>query len=260
MRENPVKAALKAGKTVVGAGIGLAPNPLVVRVLANAGYDFLFIDTEHNLISPENLIAVVQMARACGISPIVRPNDNEYHLIASALDSGADGLIIPRIETPEQAAQLISYAKYPPMGVRGCGGTAFFDLKPPSDWGAGLVWLNEQTLIAPQVESVKAIDNLEKTLQVPGIDVIVVGPQDLSISLGVPGQHNHPKEIEAIDHVIAICKKHNTPCGIVMGNGDLAKPWVEKGMRFVVAGTDLGMLLQGGIKNVQTVRAAISQS
>jgi 2-dehydro-3-deoxyglucarate aldolase/4-hydroxy-2-oxoheptanedioate aldolase len=259
MRENPVKAALKAGKTVVGAGIGVAPNPLVVRIMANAGYDFLFIDTEHALISPENLIAVVQMARACGISPIVRPNDNEYHLIANALDSGADGLIIPRIETAEQAARLISYAKYPPLGIRGCGGTAFFDMKPPSDWSAGLVWLNEQTLICPQVESVTAIENLEKTLAIPGIDVIVIGPQDLSISLGVPGQHGHPKEIEAIDHVIAVCKKHGVPCGIVMGSGDLAKPWVEKGMQFVVAGTDQGMLLQTGTKNVQIVRAATGQ-
>ena len=259
MRENPVKAALKAGKTVVGAGLTVAANPLVVRIFANAGYDFLFIDTEHSMIAPDMLVQVVQMARNCGISPIVRPNDNEYHLVASALDAGADGLIVPRIETPEQAAKLVSYAKYPPLGVRGCGGTAFFDFNAPN-WVEGLPWLNDQTLIAPQVESVKAIENLEKTLAVPGIDVIVVGPQDLSISLGVPGQHSHPKEIEAIDHVIAICKKHNKPCGIVMGSGDLAKPWVEKGMQFVVAGNDFALLAQGGARNVQVVRAAIGRS
>jgi 2-keto-3-deoxy-L-rhamnonate aldolase RhmA len=259
MRENPVRALLKAGKTVVGCGIGAAPNPIVVRILANAGYDFFFIDTEHNMISPEHLIAVVQMARVCGVSPIVRPNDNEYHLIASALDCGADGLIIPRIETPEQATRLVSYAKYPPMGVRGCGGIAYFDYRAPADWAEGTAWMNEQTLICPQVESVRAIEALDEILDVPGVDVMVVGPQDLSISLGVPGQHSHPKEIAAIERIIATCQAHGKPCGIVMGSGDLAKPWVEKGMRFVVAGGDAGILAQGGARNVQIVRAAAAQ-
>jgi 2-keto-3-deoxy-L-rhamnonate aldolase RhmA len=254
MRENPVKAILKSGKTAVGVGINIAPNPLVIKVLANAGYDFLFLDTEHNAISPESLIAIVQMARSCGISPIIRPTDNEYHLVANALDLGADGLIVPRIESPEQAAKLVSFAKYPPMGIRGCGGTAHLDFKAPN-WGEALPWLNQQTMICPQVESVRAIEALDETLSVPGIDLVVVGPQDLSISLGVPGEHAHPKEIAAIERVIATCQAHNKPCGIVMGSGDLAKPWVEKGMRFVVAGSDLGILLQGGAKNVQTVRA-----
>ena len=254
MRENPMKAALKAGKTVVGAGLGMCANPLVVRVLANAGYDFLFIDTEHSMISPESLVQVVQMARACGISPIVRPTDNEYALVANALDTGADGLIVPRIETVEQAQRLVSFSRYPPLGARGCGGTAFFDYKTPN-WSEGLPWLNEQTLIMPQVESVKAIENLHKTLEIPGVDAVIVGPQDLSISLGVPGQHGHAKEIAAVERVIAICKEHNKPCGIVMGSGELAKPWVEKGMRIVVAGGDAAMLMQTGMHNVQIVRS-----
>lgn len=259
MRENPLKAALKAGKTVVGAGLGVAANPIVVRLMANAGYDFLFIDTEHNAIAPDTLLQIVQMARACGISPIVRPNDLEYHLIASALDMGADGLIVPRVETVEQAERLVSFSKYPPMGQRGCGGLAFFDYQAP-DWGKGIPWLNEQTLVATQVESTTAIENLEKIVQIPGIDAIIVGPQDLSISLGVPGQHAHAKEIAAVDRVIAICNKYNKPCGIVMGNGDLAKPWVEKGMRFVVAGSDSGMIMSAGTRNVQIVRAAAGQA
>ena len=108
--------------------------------------------------------------------------------------AGADGLIVPRIETPEQAMKLVSFAKYPPMGVRGCGGTAFFDYKAPQLGRGACPWLNEQTLICPQVESVRAIEALDEILDVPGVDVIVVGPQDLSISLGVPGQHNHPRK------------------------------------------------------------------
>jgi 2-keto-3-deoxy-L-rhamnonate aldolase RhmA len=255
MRENPVKAALKAGKVVVGAGLGPAANPVIVRVMANAGYDFLFIDTEHSMIAPDMLLQVVQMARSCGISPIVRPGDNEYHLVANALDTGADGLIVPRIESVEQAQRLVSYAKYPPLGVRGCGGSAFFDFQSPS-WTEGLPWLNEQTLIAPQVESVTAIECLDKVLQIPGIDAIIVGPQDLSVNLGIPGQLSHPREVEAIERVIAICKAHKTPCGIVMGTGEAIKPWVEKGMQFVVAGGDVANLMQAGTHNVQVVRSA----
>lgn len=259
MRENPLKAALKAGKTVVGAGLNIAANPLVVRTLANAGYDFLFIDTEHAQITPDTVAWVCAAARSCGISPIVRPTDNEYHLVANALDSGADGLIVPRIETVEGIKKLISYSKYPPMGARGCGGVAYLDYKP-ANWAEALPWLNEQTLICPQVESVQAIDILDETLEVPGVDVVIVGPQDLSINLGVPGQHNHPKEIEAIERVISICKNHHKPCGIVMGNGDLAKPWVERGMQMVVAGSDWGMLYSTGMQNVKIVRAAAGQA
>jgi 2-keto-3-deoxy-L-rhamnonate aldolase RhmA len=259
MRENPVKTALKAGKTVVGAGLGIAANPLVVRTLAAAGYDFLFIDTEHNQIPPDVVAVVCQMARACGMSPIVRPTDNEYHLVANALDSGADGLIVPRLETIEGIKNLAAYSHYPPLGVRGCGGAAFLDYKT-ANWVEALPWLNEQVLVAPQVESVKAIDLLDETLQVPGIDAIIVGPQDLSINLGIPGQFNDPKEIAAIDRVIAICKNHHKPCGIVLATGDACKPWVEKGMQLIVAGNDWNMLLNTGAKNVQAVRAAAGQA
>ena len=255
MRENPVKAALKAGKTVVGAGLGVAANPLVVKILAQAGYDFLFVDTEHNMIAPDTLVHVVQMARSCGISPIVRPTDAEYHLIANALDTGADGLIVPRVETAEQARRLVSYTKYPPVGVRGCGGSHTIDYQV-LNWSEVVPWLNEQTLIATQVESVRALDALDEMVQVPGVDAIIVGPTDLSISLGVPGQNNDPKMVAAIERVIATCNAHGKPCGIVLASGDAVAPWVKRGMRFVVAGSDSSMLLQMGMRNVQAVRAA----
>ena len=254
MRENRVKAALKAGKTVVGAGMALTASPTVVRILANAGLDFLFIDTEHNHIPPDTLMDVVQMARACGISPLVRPPDLEYHVIANTLDTGADGLIVPRVETKEQAARLVSYAKFPPMGVRGCGTTAPLDFLRV-DWREAIPWLNEQSLIAAQVESVKAIENLDDILTVPGIDVIVVGPLDLSISLGIPGQFNDAKMTAAIDRVIATCKRHNVPSGIVMAPPEAIRPWWEKGMRFFSCGGDTGFLQSGSVASVKGVRA-----
>jgi len=254
MRENPVKAALKAGKTVVGVGIGLASNPIVARIMANAGFDFLFIDTEHNQINSTTLISLVQMARAVGISPLIRPMDIQYHLIATALDTGADGLIVPRVESREQAERLVSYCYFPPKGIRGCGSTAPLDYRR-EDWSVAIPWLNEHLLIVCQVESPQAIDNLDDILDVPGIDAVLVGPLDLSISLGVPGKVNDPKMVAAIDRVIAICRAHNMPSGIVGASPEALKPWWEKGMRFLSCGADSGMLLTTGMANVREIRA-----
>jgi 2-dehydro-3-deoxyglucarate aldolase/4-hydroxy-2-oxoheptanedioate aldolase len=118
-----------------------------------------------------------------------------------------------------------------------------------------LPWLNEQTLLISQVESVKAIENLDDVVQVPGIDVILVGPTDLSISLGVAGRFNDPKMIAAVDTVIAICKQHGKPCGIVVHNAEAVQPWWEKGMRFFSCANDIGLLLGGASAAAKTVRS-----
>ena len=254
MRQNRVKAALRQGKTVVGAGLTIAANPSVVRVMASAGYDFLFIDIEHTLMSPETLMSVVQMARACDISPIVRVQDTEYHIIANALDSGADGIIVPRVETPAQAERAVAAARFPPKGVRGCGTIATLDFVR-EDWREALPWLNEQTLVAIQVESQRAIDALDRILQVEGIDALVVGPLDLSIDLGVPGQFDHPKVIGAMARVTEIGHAHHVAVGTVMATPEALRPWWEKGMRFFTCGNDTGMLGTAGRANVQGMRA-----
>jgi len=259
MRENRIKSALRAGKTVVGVSLTITANPLVVRLLANAGYDWLFIDIEHTLVSPGDLVAVVQMARATGISPIVRIQDTEYHLIANVLDSGADGVIVPRVETREQAERVVSYARFPPLGVRGCGTTATLDYKR-IDWREALPWLNEQTLVAIQVESSRSIANLEEILKTPGIDAVFIGPLDLSISLGVPGQLDSPVVKEAMAHVVATCVAQGVPVGTVMLTPDALKPWWEQGMRFLSCGTDTSLLTSGGMANVYGVRDYAGES
>ena len=254
MRENPVKAALRQGRTVVGVGLTIAANPNVVRVMAAAGYDFLFIDVEQTLLSPETLMSVVQMARACGISPIVRVQDTEYHLIANALDSGADGVIVPRVETPAQAERAVSFARFPPQGVRGCGTIATLDFVR-QDWREALPWLNAQTLVAIQVESQRAIDALDRIVRVDGIDALVIGPLDLSIDLGVPGQFDHPKMIAAMERITEIGLAQHVAVGTVLGSPAAFRPWWEKGMRFLTCGNDTGMLSAGAQDNVKGIRA-----
>jgi 2-dehydro-3-deoxyglucarate aldolase/4-hydroxy-2-oxoheptanedioate aldolase len=143
------------------------------------------------------------------------------------------------------------------MGVRGCGTIATLDFNREQDWGQSIAWLNEQTLVVAQVESLPAVETLDDTLRVTGIDAIVVGPLDLSISLGVPGQFSHPRMIETIDRVIATCRAHRVPSGIVMGTPQDLKPWWDKGMRFLVCGNDLTVLQSTARAYVNTVRAYV---
>ena len=129
MRTNPVKKLLNAGGTAIGVGLGIAANPNVVKVMAQAGYDFLFIDLEHHFIDPENLRYLVQMARSENIAPFVRVADAEYSHIAHNLDSGAFGVFVPRVESRAQAERAVAAARFPPLGVRGCGTTAPMDFE-----------------------------------------------------------------------------------------------------------------------------------
>ena len=255
MHENRVKAALRAGKTVVGVGLSIAVNPMVAKALAATGIDFLFIDNEHNLICPDNLRNVVQMARACGVSPIVRVQDTEYNLIANTLDAGADGVVVPRVTSTAQAERAVSYAKFPPTGVRGCGTTAPLDFNRQQGWDQALRRLNEQSLVVLQAESKEAIDSLEDILQVRGVDVVLVGPLDLSINLGVAGKLDDPKWTAAVERVIEICMAHQVPTGIMLGSPEALRPWWEKGMRFLVCGNDYVMIRDTASRNVGEIRS-----
>jgi 2-keto-3-deoxy-L-rhamnonate aldolase RhmA len=157
------------------------------------------------------------------------------------LDSGADGIIVPRVEDKKQAETLVSCCKFPPQGIRGCGTIAPLDYKV-ENWADALAWLNEQTMIVPQVESLKAIDALDDMLDVPGIDAILVGPLDLSINMGIPGRFSDPALVAAIERVIAVCDKHNVASGIAFTSPELVRPWRDRGMRFLVCGFDGFML------------------
>lgn len=254
MRTNPVRDLLRAGETAIGIGLGVAANPAVVKILAKTGYDFLFIDLEHNFIDPENLRNLTQMARSEGIAPFVRTADTEYFHIAHMLDSGAFGIFVPRVENRAQAERAVAAARFPPLGVRGCGTTATLEFNTPPDWGESLAWLNEQTLVVLQIESQQAIDSLDDILNVQGIDAIFVGPLDLSINLGVPGKMTHPRMIAAVDRVVQICQMRNMPCGILASSADGLQEWWEKGMRLLVCGNDQGILRSGAQQLVQGVR------
>jgi 2-dehydro-3-deoxyglucarate aldolase/4-hydroxy-2-oxoheptanedioate aldolase len=207
-----------------------------------AGLDWVFIDSEHGCFTIETIQDLVRSSLMLPITPIVRVADFQYDLVARALDMGAEGVILPRVDSPDVLAKAITWAKFPPQGVRG------FGLTPPTvgysaaSFGDITAHLNRETLIIAQVETQSALDRLEELAAVPGLDALLVGPADLSISLGVPGEWDSSKLGAGIDRVIDACNRHKRWPAIQVRNPALAKHWMSRGMKLIGCGNELTLL------------------
>src|ERR1019366_1374322 len=214
MRINTVKQALKEGKTKVGCSTSMLRSPEVPRILAAAGLAWTYLDSEHGAFDLETLQDLIRAANDAGLCPIVRVADLQYALVARALDCGAQGVLFPRVESPEVLAQAISWTKFPPLGVRG------FGLQPTHlnyemrTMPEVIAHMNEHVMVVLQIETVTAMNRVDELLAVPGVDAVMIGPADLSLSLGVPGQFEHPTMIAAIEKIRDACLRHGVAPGI----------------------------------------------
>ncbi len=238
--KNPLKQKLRDGKSVIGTFVGLG-HPDVTEWLAHAGFDWLLLDAEHGPLGFETLERMMQSMGGTGCVPIVRPQWNDPVIIKRVLDIGAYGVLVPWVNSREEAVNAVKACRYPPEGIRGWGPrrAAQFD---PDYFGTA----NNEVLVAVQIETAKALDNLDEILGVPGIDACYVGPFDLSCSLGygIPPKWDNPQYLAAFDRVIAASKRHNKPAGIFASSENIR--WaLEKGFRFnTVDDADL-MLMRG---------------
>ena len=260
MRINPVKRALKEGRTVYGTMMVEFRSSAVVQMLAVAGYDYFFMDMEHGTFDNETMSDMIRAGRLCGIVPIVRVSDCQYHLMSRPLDAGAMGLMIPRVESRRQVEQIIKWTKYPPWGERGCGASTGHSDYQAVKVGEFIKHANEEILIVPQIESEEAVRNIEEIVSVKGVDAAVFGPNDLSISLGVPGEVEHPRMIAAFERVLAACDKAGIACGLHVGSVDLVNKWKARGMRFLCWSTDIGMIKDSSAKALAAMRGATGRS
>jgi len=255
MHINPVKHALKEGKLQAGCSFSILRSPDAARILAAAGFQWTYVDSEHGPFDLETLADINRASVNAGLMPIVRVADLQYALVARALDNGAQGIIFPRVEDPELLARAVSWTKFPPMGVRGFGlGPAHVDYEKVTIPQI-IEHQNANTLVVLQIETKLAVDRRDELLSVPGVDAIMIGPADLSISLGVPGQFDHPSMIETIELVKESCLKHGVAPGIHLRALPLAKFWKERGMKFLSCGAETSFLMEGAIAVASALRA-----
>jgi len=242
MKTNSVKQALREGRLQLGTGFAQLRSQDVVRILAAAGFDWAFLDAEHGGFDQETLQDLCRIAVRCGLSPIVRVADLQYSLIARALDCGAEGVIFPRVEDPDLLQKAVSWTKFPPVGIRGMGLTPLHVDFEPASIPQIMEHMNREQMVILQIETVKAVEARDELLSVPNIDAVMIGPVDLSISLGVPGEFEHPKMIETVEKIVASCKAHGVAPGAQARNLALAKRWKDMGMTFVGCSSETAML------------------
>jgi 2-dehydro-3-deoxyglucarate aldolase/4-hydroxy-2-oxoheptanedioate aldolase len=243
---NHVKRALKEGKVQLGTGCGSLRSPDVSRILAKAGFQWTFIDTEHGCFDIETVQDACRSASLVGLCPIVRVADLQYSLVARALDCGGQGVIFPRVESVELLEKAVSWCRFPPIGVRGFGLTPLHvDFEPVGIPQIG-EHMNENTMVVLQIETKKAVDMRDELLSVPGIDAVMVGPVDLSISLGVAGDFMHPKMVDAMEKIRDSCIAHGVAPGTQTRNIQLAKFWRDKGMLFLGCGNEVAFMFEKG--------------
>jgi 2-keto-3-deoxy-L-rhamnonate aldolase RhmA len=241
---NPTKVRLSQGELAIGMGVRGLRTVEVARVMKTAGYDFLFIDLEHGPTSVETAYSISVAALDAGIAPLIRVPHGELALGTRCLDGGGLGVVIPHVDTVEEARAMVDAFKFGPIGHRSIGG-GYPHFGFASVGAKDVVTaLNDATLVVAMLETPRAIENAEQIAAVPGIDVLLLGTNDLCLELGIPGQLEHERVVNAIDTVVRVCQKHGKWPGLggVYGK-DLAKRYISRGMRFVLAGNDLGMLL-----------------
>ena len=254
MNTNHVKKALKEGKLQLGCSFAQLRSPAVATILGKAGLDWCYMDCEHGPFDLETLQDLCRASIAAGMAPIVRIADVQYNLVARSLDCGAMGVLLPRMESAEVLAKAASWAFFPPKGIRGYGFTQHNMDYEPVTIPQIIQHTNDNTMVVFQIETQAGLDARDELLAVPGIDAVMVGPADLSISLGIPGQFENPKLIDAIDKIIESCNKHGVAPGLHMRPLHLAKFWRDRGMRFLSTGGDALFLYDKASEAMATLR------
>jgi 2-keto-3-deoxy-L-rhamnonate aldolase RhmA len=254
MHINRVKKALREGRLQVGCAFAQLRLPTVATILGKAGLDWCYLDAEHGPFDFGMLQDLCRAAIAAGMAPIVRVADVQYSLIARSLDCGAMGILLPRVESPEVLAQAASWAFFPPVGRRGYGFTQHNVDYEPVTIPQIIQHINDNTMLVFQIETQAGLDRRDELLSVPGVDAVMVGPADLSISLGIAGEFEHPKLIDAIDKIIDSCRKHGVAPGIHIRSLHLAKFWRDRGMRLLSTGGDALFLFDKASETVRGLR------
>ncbi|MBI4278459.1 MAG: hypothetical protein HY660_08380 [Armatimonadetes bacterium] len=256
MQGAEIKRALREDKVVLGTFASETWSPNIGPILAAAGFDFMFIDTEHGNFDMQTVTAIIWAARGAGIAPIVRPPSNDRASLMRPLDAGAAGLLVPMVETKEYAQQVIRYTKYPPVGQRGLAMRRAHAGYRAIPVGPYIKQANEDTLIVAQIETLGSVNNLEEILGVGNIDVAFVGPTDLSTTMGYPGQPTHPEVVKTIERIVEVARRREVAAGIQLMDVKSVQEWIRRGVRFISYCSDAIFIVDNAARDLAQIREA----
>ncbi|HOX32019.1 MAG TPA: aldolase/citrate lyase family protein [Spirochaetales bacterium] len=246
--------ALEERRLVVGGHVFLT-DPSISEAMASFGYDFIWIDAEHGPFDKEKLLAHVVAANGAGAAAIVRVASNDAAVIKPVLEMGVDGIIVPMVCSRLEAERAVAACRYPPEGIRGFG--------PRRANRYGMIPLDEylrgaeaSLLRIVQIEHVDAVRDLEGILEVEGLSAVIIGPNDLSASIGKLGQLRHPEVAALCERIVRLCKLRGKPCGVSVGPGDRdwISYWLELGVDFISCGDDISFLAEGAARTIGFIR------
>jgi len=255
--ENPAKRKLAAGEVVLCMGLRQARTVDIAMVAAACGFDSVYVDLEHSPTSLETASLICAGAIGLGIAPLVRVPGHLGHDATRVLDGGALGVIVPHVNTRAEAEALVQGCKFPPVGHRSVMGTGPALAYRSLPLGEINHRLNEQTLLIVMLETPQGIANADAIASVPGVDILLIGSNDLCTELGIPGQLRHPKLREAYETAAAACKAQRKVLGVggIRGDLELQTDLVRMGARFIIAGSDVSYLMAAAKKDADTLRA-----
>jgi len=252
-----LKNKLKTQTVTIGSWITLG-HPAIAEIMAKSGFDWLTVDMEHSAITLHQAQQLVQIIELAGCVPLVRVGENNPNSIKRAMDTGAHGVIVPSVNSKEDAARAVHAVKYPPLGTRGVGlaraqgyGMEFEKYKE---------WLNKESVVVVQIESIQAVQNLKEILRVKGVDAFIVGPYDLSGSMGRPGDFNHPDMTSALKRIMKASERLRIPAGfhVIPPDVDALLAKIKEGYKFLAFSLDTLFLGQSCKKAVEFAKRRLS--
>lgn len=250
------KKRLRSGDVLVGAILSEYARPSLIKLFCHAGFDFLFIENEHVLLSSTDLVDLLICARDNALPVISKIPQLERATTAKYLDNGCTGIQLPRTESRRELETLISYMKFPPGGTRaGAPCFANVDYVWPSDHQKWLRNADDSTVVVAHIETAEGFRNAEEIAATPHLDMVYVGPYDFSIAMGHPGEYDHPDVLKPMNRILEICLAHKIPFGTTASDLDGAKYWIKRGAQFFEAVDELSLIAAGSRELVAQYRS-----
>lgn len=253
-----VKRKLADNQPVIGT-FGKFSSPTAVEILGYLGFDFVILDMEHSSLDYSQIEHLIQAADAAGISTVVRVPGSEESPILRVLDTGSQGIQAPGVDSPEAARKVVEAARYQPLGSRGLSYSTRAARYTLKDKGQHLLACEQEQLVVVQIESKEGMDNIEEIGQVAGIDVLFLGPADLSNSLGIPGQTNHPLVQAALKRLCDVAKRYGKTAGTFVANREQAARALAAGVRYLAYDNDVSFFVQGSRTVLAEVKSLLKE-